>query len=71
MGSSHFWLRPDWNGGNEGIDLKKISGQMANRSGQARIPAEVEILKVDAADSSAVRKVFQKAALVYSCTNVL
>src|SRR4030042_3252151 len=49
---------------------RKIPVKLASRSGKAVIPTGVEVLKVDAADSAAVRRTVENAAVVYNCTNV-
>ena len=43
--------------------------RLVNRSGQADVPASVEVVKGDAADPDSTRPLCQGAAVVYNCTN--
>lgn len=49
---------------------RKIPVKLASKSGKIVISTGVEVLKVDAADSAAVRRTVENAAVVYNCTNV-
>jgi len=49
---------------------KKIPVKIANKSGKLFTPASMEVLKLNAADPSEVRKAALHASVVYNCTNV-
>ncbi len=41
--------------------------RVANRSGRAEVPADVEVVAADATDPAAARRVCEGAAVVYHC----
>jgi nucleoside-diphosphate-sugar epimerase len=53
----------------EGLAARGKSVWVVNRSGQAQVPAGVEVKAGDATDAAVTRQLCQGAAVVYNCTN--